>query len=326
MAAIKTLIIGLGNIGALYDIDDPSPATRTHLKALIQNYDFEIIGLIDPDRNKSLKIKNHYNLDEDLFYLKLDDFNKQIDLVVFAAPPNNRLNDLKRVSELGAKFCVFEKPLDTDLQSSLEIIAFCQKKSIQALVNFHRRYDPSLNDFHAQLPAHEIPVKVVVHYSKGIKNYGSHAIDLLISYFGDASGVLASYSNRADDPLIDGVIEFNNGVHAHLISHHTKYDLFDFEFFYTDQKFSLLRGTTERLVQDAEEGRLYKGYSHLSDPKTLSQSISIGGLQELYIDISKYFVDKSHNLNGCTLSDAKKGMEMIETLLKSAVDKRYIQL
>lgn len=326
MAAIKTLIIGLGNIGALYDIDDPSPAKRTHLKALIQNNNFEITGLIDPARDKSFKIKNHYNLDERLFYSSLKDYDEQIDLVVFAAPPNNRLEDLKCVSDLGTKFCVFEKPMDTDLQSSLEIIEFCQKKSIQALVNFHRRYDPSLNDFRAQLPDNEIPDKVVVHYSKGIKNYGSHAIDLLISYFGDASGVLATYSNRTDDPLIDGVIEFNNGVHAHLISHDTNYDLFDFELFYKDQKFSLLRGTTERLVQNSEEGRLYKGYSHLSDPKVLSKSISIGGLQELYNDISKYFADKSHKLNGSTLSDAKKGMEIIETLLKSAVDKRYIQL
>ena len=50
MKPIKTLIIGLGQIGMLYDLNHENPnLVLTHSKAVSQNKYFELVGGVDKD-------------------------------------------------------------------------------------------------------------------------------------------------------------------------------------------------------------------------------------------------------------------------------------
>lgn len=328
MTVIQTLINGLGNIGAFYDIDEKSSDTvRTHLRAIAENESYEIVALVEPDANKWSAVQKYCGLDKDKFFRSIDELpnDLKIDLSVFAATPHDRHKNLQILQKHEVKFCVFEKPLANTLGDAEKIIKFCNQNSMQALINFHRRYDEKLLSFKELLPKDEMPKTIVVHYTKGIKNYGSHAIDLLMDYFGDVAAVQAVSANDVDDPLIDGVLHFENGVIAHLVSHETNYDLFEFEFFYKDKKFTLGQGTTQQWVQQTHKNLIYEGYSHLGDFEFISAPQKVSGMIGLYDDISCYFNNPKHILKGCDLQQAKKGMVIIENLLKSASDKRFIK-
>ena len=328
MKKIKTALIGLGNIGALYDINDPSNIPRTHLKAILGDENFEIIALVEPNTEKRTFVAHHYDLSANLFYETVDCISKDVcvDFAVFAVPPKNRLKNLRCLHGLGCNFFVFEKPLAEDLAKSEKIIDYCEKNSIEALVNFQRRYDEGMLEFKSALPKNEIPEKVVVHYSKGIKNYGSHAIDLLLDYFGDVKSLQTTYKNNALDPLIDGVLYFEKGMAAHFIGHNTNYDLFEFEFFYKNVKFTLANGTTQKLMQKTEKDLIYKNYAHLSDYKFVQPTKKINGLSGLYKDIGAFLNNSHDTLTGCRLADAKKSMVILENLLKFEAKKYCVEL
>ena len=329
MRNIKVTLIGLGNIGAFYDINENSSGiARTHLRAIVENDNFEITALIEPDKSKWKAVQDYYKLNASHFYSALSEMPKniEIDLAVFAAPPSERLENLKKLKKHGLKLCVFEKPMGASLVNAQKIEDFCNQNSIQAIVNFHRRYDVNLQHFKQYIMNDAVPSKVIVHYTKGIKNYGSHAIDLLMDYFGEVVAVQAIGLSAQNDPLIDGVLHFKNKVQAHLIGHDTDYDLFEFEFFCKSTKYTLAQGTTRQLVQHVRENLIYQNYTHLNDLEEISGTTKVSGMIGLYDDISCFFKDGTHILQGCNLKQAKKSMVIIENLLKSAADKRYIEL
>jgi predicted dehydrogenase len=62
-----------------------------------------------------------------------------IQVLVLATPPDNRLSDIKVFNNLQA--VIVEKPLGIDLKSSQEFLSYCQKRNIKVQVNLLRRAD-----------------------------------------------------------------------------------------------------------------------------------------------------------------------------------------
>ena len=57
----NTLIVGLGNIGMIYDYDISSRNIFSHAKALTTHSDFFLIGGVDPIEKNREKFKSRYN-------------------------------------------------------------------------------------------------------------------------------------------------------------------------------------------------------------------------------------------------------------------------
>ena len=80
--SIKTYILGLGNIGMLYDYSlDPCSYILTHAQALSFHDQFSIVGAYDPDVNKQQLFLNKYNKPTLFRYI-----TGNIDLVVISSP------------------------------------------------------------------------------------------------------------------------------------------------------------------------------------------------------------------------------------------------
>ena len=58
----KCLLLGLGNIGLLYDLTLDENFILTHAKAISVHSNFELVGAIDPDINKCQLFSRHYDL------------------------------------------------------------------------------------------------------------------------------------------------------------------------------------------------------------------------------------------------------------------------
>jgi predicted dehydrogenase len=320
MSPLKTILIGLGQIGALNDLHVKHEQPLSHLSALLQNDRFEIAALVDLDVNKTQQIQGTNKPSSEICFNDTGDIrNKSADIVIIATPPHDRINLLNQIIKLSPQLIVFEKPLALTSDEALKIRDICQKNSIKALVNFHRRYDGDHITFKSYLPSTP-PEKIIFHYSKGLWNYGSHGIDLIQNWFGHISEARGFNLTPNTDDYVDGILKLKSGTIVHLISHKTEYDLFEFEFFYDSQIFTLRDGGINKTKQGIIKNLHHQGYSHLGPEENIIPPSKVYGLQNLYADIAKVCENPTYRLQGCSLDEAISGIKTIETLIKTVQD------
>lgn len=313
--AYQALIIGLGQIGADYDLKlKDAILPLTHLKAMQQNKNFEIKALVDTNDDQRKKVEKFSKLSADVFYKEIP--HKPLDIAVFCCSPAERIKQLRDVVACRPKVIVFEKPLATNNRDAQEIKSICDEAGIRSVVNFHRRYDHDHTIFHEQLPK-EPPYKIIFHYTKGIWNYGSHGIDLITNWFGAVKEVRGHSATGDGDPLVDGTLLLESGVIVNLIGHSGNYDMFDIEIFYSNSKYSLLAGGIDKISQSLEKDRYHSGYNHLGDRQDICKPSKVYGLKQLYEDISKACDEPEYSLKGCTLDEAISNVEIITQLTES---------
>jgi predicted dehydrogenase len=130
-------------------------------------------------------------------------------IVSICTPDETHLDVLEEcVGSPGLKAIWSEKPLGTDLPRAKRLVQACQRKGIVLAVNYQRRWDPQMGRIKKALQNGALGSiqKVVVYYSRGICHNGSHAIDLLLDWFGPARdmriyGCLYDFSKN--DPTVD---------------------------------------------------------------------------------------------------------------------------
>ena len=77
MSKYNVLLIGLGRIGALYDLEVPGEKSLSHLRAILNNPAFNLVGLVDPAPAKHKTVQEHTDLTEDLFFRNHERVNQR---------------------------------------------------------------------------------------------------------------------------------------------------------------------------------------------------------------------------------------------------------
>ena len=182
----KVLIVGLGNIGMKYDLNDDSvKKVLTHANAFACHSDFNIIGGVDT-KEESRKIFNKKYQSQSFTKIKNAMIQCNPDIVVIASPTEMHLKNIKEVFNYGKpKIIICEKPLSYKYQESLDIIEKCEKNKTKLYVNYFRRSEPGILKIKSMLNSKEflLPFKGVCWYSKGLFNSSSHLINLMQFFF-----------------------------------------------------------------------------------------------------------------------------------------------
>ena len=178
MQKIKTIIIGLGNIGLEYDINYKNNIILTHSRAAHCNKNFNLISAIDNKVNKRNLFEKKYNKET---FKNIDDFyksklNSNIDLVVISTPPEQHFINIKEtLIKIRPKVILCEKPLGINLSDSKKINSLFKKKNCKLFVNYTR-----LTDIQTKIIIKKLSSKNIANvlYSKSILKNGSHFINL----------------------------------------------------------------------------------------------------------------------------------------------------
>ena len=187
----KVLLIGLGNIGFKYDINDSNNFIRTHAKAFNVHDRFQIVGGVDPELsnrklfNEIFGVRIFENITQALGEV-------QADVIVIASPTEYHLDNIIEVlANSRPKVILLEKPVAYTKKSSNRILEFSEKYSVPILINFIRRTDPSFQQVKSKIDSGliKIPCKGVVWYSKGLIHNACHFIDLLSWWLGDIEAI-----------------------------------------------------------------------------------------------------------------------------------------
>lgn len=205
----QVLMIGCGNIAGDFDAQrsrDLPPIS--HAGAYIKHGGFNIDACIDPDINKLNNFAKRWNVK-----LAAQDFEELIrspgdfEVISICSPTILHEIHILEALRLNPRLIFCEKPLTSNIDSSIRILDECKKRGVAIAVNYSRNWDSSLATLIKDLKTGRWGKirSVVGHYNKGILNNGGHMIDLLLRILGPLD-VLATtgvtYDFWPDDPTI----------------------------------------------------------------------------------------------------------------------------
>ncbi|AIQ95503.1 Gfo/Idh/MocA family protein [Prochlorococcus sp. MIT 0604] len=268
---IKTLLIGLGNIGMLYD-DRNSNLIQSHAKAVELHPNFKLVSGIDPVYERRNFFEENYKL---ISFKRLDEFrNKdEIDLVIISTPTDTHLCVIEEtIKSLKPKMILCEKPLSYDYNDAFKIVDLCKKANIELFVNFVRRCDPAVIEIKNKIDQNliEPPLKGICWYSKGLYNNGSHFINLLEYWLGNYKDIRIINSGRVFnniDPEPEFIIDFQKGSIIFRSAWEENFSFYKVEIISKSGILKYENGGDKVELYHVEDDKKIKGYKILSEKK-----------------------------------------------------------
>ena len=174
----RALIIGCGNIGAMYDFDSREVLTYAKAFHLDSEIEFEVYD-IDPIASE--KIATKYDV-QSVIQLTTDTLSNY-DIVAICTPTGTHHEYLSTLLERGGvQLVMCEKPVDTSRNRLNLLLELYAQSETKVMVNFFRRFQPSTLKLKAKIESfreEESCTNIIVSYQRGFHNNASHAIDLL---------------------------------------------------------------------------------------------------------------------------------------------------
>ena len=220
---LRTVLVGVGRMGSTYALD---PLTQrhyrhaSHAEVLAEHPTFAWEAAVDPDATALAAAQQRWGFAHAA--ASLADLLPRYDpeVLVLATPPSAYRASVAACPDLKAVLC--EKPMGNTLADARDLLELCRSRGILLQVNFWRRCDP----FCCRLAAGELqrligkPVVINAFYGNGLRNNGSHVVDLCRMLFGEIAGVRALGQTPPADPARDHdlacMLHFSDGAMANL--------------------------------------------------------------------------------------------------------------
>lgn len=245
----EALLIGCGNIGAMYDFETES--VLTYAKAF--HLDPEItFSVYDVDPKVSGMVAQRYGI-QVLHELNPEKY-KDYDIAAICTPTFTHFDYLSRMLEQGPKLVICEKPVDSDPVRLENILTLYRKSSTKVMVNFFRRFQPDIIQLKKEITdvlAEQRCSNIVVTYQRGFHNNASHAIDLLEYLFGStfdlsAAQITHKASDEFDtDPTMSLFCPWNGANVQFIGLARAQFSHFDIAIYFTDKAVLLKDGSNE---------------------------------------------------------------------------------
>ena len=202
----RTAVVGFGRIAAGY-ADDPAQSKwypfASHAQALAAHPAFDWVAVVDPAEAALSSAATRWGITD--VAASVDDLPNpgSIEVLVLATPPDARHGVLDRFP--GLRAVIAEKPLGTDLGAAEAFVAECRRRQVLLAVNLPRRYDADLRGWAAGGLQDLVgsPRAVFGTYGNGIRNNGTHLVDLIRMLFGPvaSAGVVSGATPFHEGPI-----------------------------------------------------------------------------------------------------------------------------
>jgi predicted dehydrogenase len=237
----KALLIGCGNIGAMYDWENEY--VLTHAKAYSKIKSIEV-DYFDVNNLKSTMVAERYNGNV-IFDLNEAFENDIYDLISICTPTSTHYNLLCKALERKIPVIICEKPISTSTDEIDKLINLYSVSESKVLINYIRRFQKSFHEVRniiSILQKSDVLTNVSIRYQKGFINNCSHALDLLQFLFQEEFIPANFIINRKDfehfenDPTISGCCEWKNAnINIHGL-HNVKYSNFEIDLYFNKTK------------------------------------------------------------------------------------------
>ncbi len=205
----RVALIGLGNIGLLFDANLSAPLIRSHAKAILLQKGLELAYAVDPlpERRELLASLSPRTQ----CFASWEELRERTDFSILAicVPTELHFRCLEAFAEHPVKVIALEKPAFARAEDYARLPPTLEKKIV---VNYLRRFAPKIQEVHQHIRAgtYGPPLALQGAYSKGLRNNGSHLVDLINFLFDQPkvleSRVLGSVPDLEGDPTVSAFL------------------------------------------------------------------------------------------------------------------------
>jgi len=206
---IKSTIIGLGNIGMLYDYK--SNNIQTHAKAIHKNKKYNLIGAVEKKKERGDFFFKKYKINSfsKLNHLLISNSN----LVVISTSTNQLFETIKMINRINSNaHILIEKPFGFK-KKEVDFVKKKFKKKNKIYVNYYRNFDKSI------INLKKIIIKKFkgssygnLYYTKGFFHNGCHFLAMFHYIFGKIKkvDVIKKTKTKNNDYFVKAIIYYNN--------------------------------------------------------------------------------------------------------------------
>lgn len=326
MKKYKAVVIGLGNIGLMYDFEPQRPKPSSHVFAYKESDAFELICGIDGDYNKEKILQKV--APEALFFDSLSSALKtnileDADVISICTPPPSHFELLSKLIIYGVGKVVFcEKPIVTDLIQAKKINEMVQEKKVTIIPNISRRWNNGLrkiagvieNKVYGRLE------KINIRYTRGIYNTGAHLFDLLRLWTGETIRKVMTlnetYTSAGSEKSYSFYFELKSGItgYAEAIDDR-EYYLFDIDLYFSSGKIEMRNSGDDVFYYGLKNHHLFDGYKELVMVKHETNLLSDACIKNAVNNIAGVLSGKEKP--NCQIYDAIYPLYVADALEKS---------
>ena len=327
MGKHRAAVIGLGNIGLMYDLEPQRPHPSTHVFAYEQSPVFDLICGIDGDESKkALFIEKAPGA---IFYSSLeraieDGVLKDIDVISICTPPNTHLDILLKLIKMRIGRILFcEKPLVSNTTESNALIEALEwNKGVRVIPNISRRWNNGLRKIGEVIKSSEFGKleKIHIRYTRGIENTGAHLFDLLKMWSGSliqrVNVIGETNTSAVPEPTYSFCFELENGVkgYAEAIDDNNYY-LFEVDLYLSNGKIEMRNSGDDVIYYRTDKHHLFNGFKELVIERRESDLLQDACIKNAIDNIAKVLEGEGHP--NCILSDAIYPLYVSEKLKES---------
>ncbi|MCX5666809.1 MAG: Gfo/Idh/MocA family oxidoreductase, partial [Candidatus Omnitrophica bacterium] len=276
MKIYRTAVIGCGRIGSLFSKDPLRKGVVTHAAAYKDNSNTELVAACDINKDRLKEFGATWGVRSLYTNIKKMLSKEGIDIISICTPSRSHYAVLKESVKFQPKAVFCEKPLADSVKDGEKMEKLCKKNNILLQVGHQRRFDPlhiNLRKFITGKKMGEVQ-QANFYYTAGVKNTGSHMFDLLRFFFGDAEWIEAFFSKnesgKVEDPNLDGVLKFKNGLFSTFQACDVKkYLLFELNCLLEGGRIILKDSGFSLEVYKTGESKYFSGYRQLCKTKKL---------------------------------------------------------
>jgi len=320
----KVLLIGLGQIGMFYDLEDVSQdLVLTHARAVSFHSSFTLSAAVEVDVTRAKKFEQKYKAP---VYHSLETSLIEVmpDIVIIATNSDTHSNVLECVINYSTpKIVLCEKPLALDVDEAKSMVALCKEKNVPLFVNYMRRVEPAALEIRRRIQTGEIetPLKGTCYYSKGLINNGSHFLNLMEFWLGDVEDIaLLGQNNTSDcvDPELDFLVTFVTGQVVFRSAWEERYTHHSIELVSPSGRLRYENGGSFISWESVSEDSTFPGYSVLGGAvETIPTAMNQYQLHVM--NQLKWFLDDKF----ATLCSADDALKTLTNLEKIYGEKNY---
>ncbi len=275
MRKIRSVVIGLGNIGLLYDFEENRPHPSTHSFAYDELDNYEFMCAIDSDESKMKYLKRLHNPPR--YFRTLDEAYRsgildKIHVVSICTPPETHLDILEELLKKRIGKIIFcEKPIVEKREEIADVRKLlAQYPDTKIIPNISRRWNKGLRRVSSEIANQTYGElkKIEVRYTRGIYNTGSHLFDILSMWTGrHISRVIAlgkTDTSALPEETYSFYFEQEDGVtgYAEAIDD-SDYYVFDIDLFLSEGKIEMRCSGDEMSYFRTGPHHLFEGYREL---------------------------------------------------------------
>lgn len=264
-------VIGCGMIGSEASDDPKRSKTASHAGAYFYNPKTKLVAVCDVSPEKLEKARKHWNIPLESAYSDYKEMlaKEKLDIVSVCTREDFHWPVVEEAVKHRPKVIFCEKPVSNSLKDGRKLVEACRKAGIMLVIDHQRRLDAFHRNVDAVIKSGGIGKiqQATFYYGAGISNTGTHMLDLLLMYLGDAEWVQGNYSTSPSnnkDTNIDGMIKFKRGATATVQACDSKcYAIFELALLGTAGRINITMSGFDGEFFEVADHPLFSGYKAL---------------------------------------------------------------